>query len=491
LTTPKNSSQTHSTYSNQHKPFIGKTEALIIGLVLVIVGSIVGGSFEKGTLTNYAGFCMLLVGIVAFVAGICSILTANIKNRMLRENPEFYKVKKKVPIYSSIWAIGTGVVLAVLGSMFASTYDRALLMNTIGFCMLLTGIGILVLGFSIVALEIVKIELRKDQKQKIRVPRSLFFSIILLGLGVGFLSIGTLLTESYAKNTMFNDIGFIILIVGIAILCLGTSGTVSSILKAQSHNQNRAINEPYPRVIFGSIWAVGIGAMLLIIGSILSGNFAENTFINYTGFGMLIAGAGVFVYGLFEAVRSFAMGYLNYRLAPKAATETKNGQNQQQGHMSRFSIFWKNMVRTSLILNLAGIIAAVCILFFSIWQLDIIVSGPVWWSSGEYGTGIGWSHPEGAYANDYFQCFVWKTTIGQAYDTLFMLIFIAFIIMFLSAYFWPKHNRTTIVKLKDGDREISSKNLQLDQEKENAQPKSTAEHNQSTSSNETKDQNIH
>ena len=89
-------------------------------------------------------------------------------------------------------------------------------------------------------------------------------------------------------------------------------------------------------------------------------------------------------------------------------------------------------------LNLAGVITAVCLLFFSLWQLDLIVSGPVWWSSSPYGQGYGWSHPSGAYSNDYFQCFVWKTTIGQAYDTLFMVIFISFIIMFASAYFWPR-----------------------------------------------------
>jgi hypothetical protein len=435
--------------------------------VLVIVGSIVGGAFEKGTLTNYAGFGMLLVGIVIFVYGICSILNVNIKNRMRKKNQEFYESKKRLSIYSSIWAIGAGVVLAVLGSIFASTYDRALLMNTIGFCMLLTGIGMLALGFSSVALEIVRIELREDQNTKVRTPKQLFFSITLLGLGVGFLAIGTLLAKSYAKATMFNNAGLGILIAGISILCLGISGAINSILKTQNHNQNRTINEPYSRINFSSIWAIGIGTMLLIIGFILSGNFEKNTIINYTGFGMLITGAGVFVYGLFEAVRSFAAGYLNYRHTQNSTTQPKNIQNKQKKQKTRFNFFWKNMIQTSSIVNLAGIITSVCILFFSIWQLDIIVSGPVWWSSGEYGTGTGWSHPNGAYANDYFQCFIWKTTIGQAYDTLFMLIFIAFIVMFLSAYLWPKHNRTAKGKQKDGDSEISSENLQSEQEKEN------------------------
>jgi len=84
--------------------------------------------------------------------------------------------------------------------------------------------------------------------------------------------------------------------------------------------------------------------------------------------------------------------------------------------------------------NLAGIMGAMSLLFFGIWQLDLIVSGPVWWSAN----GSGWSHPNGAYADDYFQCFLWKTTIGQAYDTLFLLIFISFIVLFVSVFLWPR-----------------------------------------------------
>lgn len=100
------------------------------------------------------------------------------------------------------------------------------------------------------------------------------------------------------------------------------------------------------------------------------------------------------------------------------------------------------------------------LLFFSLWQLDLIVSGPVWLSSAPHGTGSGWSHLNGgAYSNDYFQCYLWKTTIGQAYDTLFMMIFISFIILFASAFFWPrgaKDNKITF-KLRGREEENSKK----------------------------------
>jgi len=64
------------------------------------------------------------------------------------------------------------------------------------------------------------------------------------------------------------------------------------------------------------------------------------------------------------------------------------------------------------------IISLTVVHFFSQWQLDIIVCPPVWSS--------GWSHPIGRYADDYFQCWIWKTTVGEAYDVLFFLNFASF-----------------------------------------------------------------
>lgn len=65
------------------------------------------------------------------------------------------------------------------------------------------------------------------------------------------------------------------------------------------------------------------------------------------------------------------------------------------------------------------ILQQIC-LFFGIWQFDMIVCGPVWWTDGI--SGWCWNGP-GAYADSYFQCFLWKTTIGMAYDTLLLIIY--------------------------------------------------------------------
>jgi len=69
--------------------------------------------------------------------------------------------------------------------------------------------------------------------------------------------------------------------------------------------------------------------------------------------------------------------------------------------------------------------------FFSQWQLDMIVCPPVWSS--------GWSHPIGRYADEPFQCWIWHTTMGEAYDTLFFLNFASHygtIIVFIILLYW-------------------------------------------------------
>jgi len=86
---------------------------------------------------------------------------------------------------------------------------------------------------------------------------------------------------------------------------------------------------------------------------------------------------------------------------------------------------------------LLGFVLIIFGTIFALWQLDIIVSGCVWHENPD---GSGWAWHDGAYAKAYFQCFLWKTTIGQAYDTLFLLDFIlptlGAILIFVSVWYW-------------------------------------------------------
>ena len=71
---------------------------------------------------------------------------------------------------------------------------------------------------------------------------------------------------------------------------------------------------------------------------------------------------------------------------------------------------------------------------FAVWQWDIIVSGAVWWEASP--TGLGWAWPgPGAYARAPFQCWLWRTTIGSAYDTLLFLIFVSAIVPMIVLFF--------------------------------------------------------
>ena len=125
-------------------PQTGKTEVVVVGLVLAIIGSIIAGSYEKNTLTNFAGFGMLLVGIATFILGVCSTTIANLNNRLTNQTPSIGKVNKPKMLCPSIWAISLGIILAVIGSILGNAFAKETMINTSGFAVMLTGICIAV-----------------------------------------------------------------------------------------------------------------------------------------------------------------------------------------------------------------------------------------------------------------------------------------------------------------------------------------------------------
>ena len=428
----------------QQKSLSGKTKVIAIGLILAVIGSIIAGSYAKDTILNYSGFVMFLAGIATCILGIFSTIATTLKLQFSRETPTLVSVNKPQILYLSIWSIGVGVTLAVIGSILASAFAKYTSINAAGFGMMLGGISISVLGFFVMMFSTIK-TLNHKQKMmghKVDRPRFLFPNVLSIGFGTVLTIIGSIMSRSYAKETMINYTGFGTLLIGIAILSLGISGAVVAILKNYwGLDEKRCPNEP--RVLLSSIWAIGIGSMLIVVGSLLAGSFEKNSTLNFTGFGMLLAGTGAFVYGVFDTARISAIDFLNRKR--DCANNEMTGENSKTWHLpkresleKRFAITWRNLVASRAVLNIVGIMVAVGLLFFGLWQLDLIVSGPVWWSSSPNGQGTGWTHQNGAYSNDYFQCFFWKTTIGQAYDTLFLLIFISFIVIFLSAFFWPR-----------------------------------------------------
>ena len=433
--------ETPASYKEKNQePLSGKTRAVIFGLIIAVIGSIIAGSYAKDTIINYAGFSMLLAGIAVSVLGIFAEVATTLKAQLNQEAQANVSVNKPKMLLLSVWSIGIGVALAINGSILASAFAKDTQINGAGFGMLLSGICVFVLGFFGTMLATLRTRINQDETSlKVDRPRFLFSSILSMGVGTALTIVGSILSRSYAKETMMNFTGFGLLLTGIAVLSLGISGTVVVILKNRL-DLNWLTCEDQPRIEWGSIWAIGIGSMLVIIGSLLAGSYAKESLLNYTGFGMLLAGTGVFVYGVFETARISAMDFLNRKrtVAKTLSGNLKECESKGENFPQRLRTTWRNWVASRAVLNVAGIMVAMGLLFFSLWQLDLIVSGPVWWSSLPQGQGQGWSHPNGAYANDYFQSFLWKTTVGQAYDTLFLLIFISFIVIFASAFFWPR-----------------------------------------------------
>ena len=440
-----------------------RAQIIVFGLVVAIIGSVIAASYQKATLTNYAGFGMLLGGVSIFIFGFCATACDTVSRRCA-ELP-LKKASKPRLLHLGIWVIGVGLVLAIVGSTFSSGYAKTSELNTVGFGMLLAGICCFVLGIFGALLGILQVNQNRTRRQtgfKIERPKFLTYSVLSIGVGLVLIIVGYIVAGSYAKQTTLNYTGFGALLSGVAVLTLGMSATAVTIVKSTLDAGERGGTEP--GAIVGSIWAIGIGAMLLVMGSLIAGSYAKTTLMNYSGFGMVLSGTGVFVYGLFETARFSTMGVLS----GKFANPWERHGERRSDTGSRMKSFWANAVRSTAMLNLAGVMVAMGLLFFSLWQLDLIVSGPVWYQNPG---GSGWSWPgPGAYAKDYFQCFIWKTTVGQAYDTLFMLIFISFIVLFASAFFWPK-SRGKTPDLARGSQRGNARNSRARQRRASTQAK--------------------
>jgi hypothetical protein len=425
----------------------GKTKAVTIGIVIAVIGCIISSSFAKDTITNYTGFGMLLTGLATSILAGFATVAATLNMWLNQEAPANINAGKSKLLFTSVWSIGVGVALAVTGSIIASAYEKSTLINNVGFWALLGGICVFVVGFFGTMLATVRTKISQNEPEpgaslKGKTPRFLYSGIAAMAVGTALTVIGAIIGRSYAKETILNYAGFGMQLAGIAALSICVTGIVATILKNRWLLKGKLTGVEELHVELGSIWAIGIGAMLVIIGSLLAGSYEKSSLMNYAGFGTLLAGTGVLVYGIFETARISVVGFLNRKPDDTLSPQEKWKRRTKEKLPERLKNAGRTLVATRAVFNVIGLMVAIGLLFFSLWQLDLIVSGPVWWEYSPDGVGWSWQGP-GAYAKEFFQCFIWKTTIGQAYDTLFMLVFISFIIMFASAFFWPKAQQKT------------------------------------------------
>ena len=195
-----------------------------------------------------------------------------VETRFSQDKPANIRANKPKALCLSIWAIGIGVALGIIGSIPGGTYAKNTIINDSGLGMLLAGICFFVLGVFGSLLGMLQTNLSESRKQagiSVDRPRFLTYSMLSVGIGIVFTVIGSIVAGCYAKQTVMNYAGFGMLLIGVAILSIGMSGTVVTILKSNwSLNGKRRDTEP--RIILESAWAIGIGSMLIITGSLNS-----------------------------------------------------------------------------------------------------------------------------------------------------------------------------------------------------------------------------
>jgi len=89
-------------------------------------------------------------------------------------------------------------------------------------------------------------------------------------VGLVLTVVGYLLVVSYGQESVMNYTGFGMLLVGLAVLSLGISGTIAAILKNRIYLNTKYLNPVKSRLILGSIWATGVGAILIINGFLIA-----------------------------------------------------------------------------------------------------------------------------------------------------------------------------------------------------------------------------
>ena len=158
--------------------------------------------------------------------------------------------------------------------------------------MILIGIATFVVGSCTTAIASVQNRLCEEMPLSIKKnkPKTLFLSIWAIGLGVILIVSGSILGNTFAKNTTMNSTGFGLLLTGICIFVLGISGTALGTLKLQLCDEKKSgAKIEKPRILFLSILSIGIGAVLIVVGSTLASSYVKESIMNYTGFGMLIS----------------------------------------------------------------------------------------------------------------------------------------------------------------------------------------------------------
>jgi ribosomal protein L40E len=148
---------------------------------------------------------------------------------------------------------------------------------------------------------------------KVKKSKFLFASIWVIAVGVVLAVIGSVIGGTWARYTLMNDVGFVMLWVGVGVLVFGAFGVITSFIKERFKMKK-------PKFLFASVWVIAVGVVLAVVGSVVGSTWARYTTMNDMGFAMLWVGVGVLVFGAFGIVSAFARARLDKETEPEVSS---------------------------------------------------------------------------------------------------------------------------------------------------------------------------
>jgi hypothetical protein len=131
--------------------------------------------------------------------------------------------------------------------------------------------------------------------------------------GIGLLIAGYQVNALYYRP--FGYVGFLLMVAGCVITVLGTFKTVEGILKRVLEKELKRpkwlpprITEISPTALFHNLQIVSYGLSSALVGSLIASTWAKFTIENYTGFGLLVVGLGVIIFGVFGIISGYIVG---------------------------------------------------------------------------------------------------------------------------------------------------------------------------------------
>jgi hypothetical protein len=114
------------------------------GAVFTQVGTLVAANWAKNSLENYFGFGFFLIGLTLVVLGISGTILSCLEGCLTAKKVDW--VKRLKTLENSVWAIASGFVLFVVGSVVSYNWAKGSMINLTGYGLFLLGIPVIFFG---------------------------------------------------------------------------------------------------------------------------------------------------------------------------------------------------------------------------------------------------------------------------------------------------------------------------------------------------------